>query len=120
MAISKVPPVLDEVNQVVNQAADFLSQLTSEIAANQNSPKDVNNNPVGFLDQASGALADVHRAAQLRNFIPLALIAVGVLIGRVWLGVILAALVWYAGQQQPAPAADTARNQYTDLNKGTP
>jgi hypothetical protein len=120
MAISKVPPVLDEVNQVVNKAADFLSSLTAELAANQNSPKDVNNNSVGnIIDQASGALSDVHRAAQLRNFIPLALIAVGVLIGRVWLGVILAALVWYAGQQQTAPA-DAARNQYTDLNKGTP
>jgi hypothetical protein len=109
MPISNVPPVLDEVNQVVNKAGDFLAQLTAELGAVQNSPKDVNNNPVGnLLDQAQGALADVHRAAQLRNFIPLALIAVGVLIGRPWLGVLLAALVWFAGQQTaaaPAPGA---------------
>lgn len=106
MPISTVPPVLDEANQVVNKAADFLAQLTAELGAVQNSPKDVNGNPIGnVIDQAKGALSDVHRAAQLRNFIPLALIAVGVLIGRPWLGVLLAALVWFAGQQQaPAPA----------------
>lgn len=121
MAISKVPPVLDEANQIANKAADFLAQLTAELGSVQNSPKDVNANPIGgVIDQASSALSDVHKAAQLRNFIPLALIAVGVLIGRVWLGVLLAALVWFGGQTQTDAPAAAARNDYTDLNKGTP
>lgn len=120
MPISKVAPVLDDANQVVAKAADFLQQLTAEIGAQESGPKDVNAQSIGgVIDQASGALADVHKAAQLRNFIPLALIAVGILIGRVWLGVLLAALVWFGGQQQATPA-NTPANQFTDLNKGTP
>lgn len=48
--------------------------------------------------QVNATLSDVHRAAQLKQMLPLVVLAIGLLMGRPWLGVGAAALVWAAGR----------------------
>jgi hypothetical protein len=103
MPMDMVSPPLEEVQSVVNKAADWLAALTAQLDLGQNTPHDVNDIPI--VGQLQGALGDVHKAATLKEYLPLAIVGVGVVIGRPWVGLGVAVLLYLAGQDKPAPAA---------------
>jgi hypothetical protein len=104
--VSNIPPVLEDVATAANKAADWLAALTRQLDQEQNAPHDINDVPI--IGDVRSALEDVHRAAQLKDYIPLAIIGVCVLVGRPWIGLVVAVLVYMAGQEKPAPAAGSA------------
>lgn len=60
-------------------------------------------NQVQTLDLAGSVqatLSDVRMAAQLKQMLPFVVLAIGLLMGRPWLGVGAAVVVWAAGREQ--------------------
>lgn len=60
-------------------------------------------NQVQTLDLAgsiNATLSDVRMAAQLKQMLPFVVLAIGLLMGRPWLGVGAAVVVWAAGREQ--------------------
>lgn len=48
----------------------------------------------------NATLTDVRHAAQLKQMLPFVILAIGVLVGRPWVGLGAAAVVWAVGQQE--------------------
>src|SRR5260370_22557227 len=94
------------VAQALADIASGLEQINSAVPDlnRQPTPGTGTNAPTDLLGQVKGALADVNKAAQLRDLLPVVIVVVGVLAGRALLGVILAVLGYYYGQPVPPPS----------------
>jgi len=110
-------PLVAQLQQDAQNVADALAELGGALTTVDRAPQDVNHQPVtpqGLLDQLKGAATDVHKAAQLKELLPVVIAVVGILVGKPVLGIALAVIVYYYTQSAApgmaaAPAFDFSK-----------
>ncbi len=104
--------LVQQIQEGASDLAGDLANIAADLGQVNGAVVDVNRQAVpgtgggtpGLADQVKSALADVNKAAQLKDLLPVVIAVIGILAGRAVLGIILAVLVYYYGQPRtPAP-----------------
>lgn len=88
---------------IANELDQLLQQVQQVIAATHGPvPSGASGQVSDLVNQARGSLANLQHAAQLEKLLPLLVLAVAVLVNKVAVGVVLAVVIYLAGQPKGA------------------